>query len=43
MPNCASGWPVGAIAQASEFSWEATAQRTLDVYRRARHFMREAG
>jgi D-inositol-3-phosphate glycosyltransferase len=31
----------GAVAQAREFSWEATAERTLDVYRRARSFMRE--
>ncbi len=32
---------VGAIEQAREFSWEATAQRTLDVYRQARSFMRQ--
>ncbi|MDQ4052694.1 MAG: D-inositol-3-phosphate glycosyltransferase [Actinomycetota bacterium] len=31
----------GAIVQAREFSWEATAERTLDVYRQARSFMRE--
>jgi D-inositol-3-phosphate glycosyltransferase len=31
----------GAITQALEFSWEATAERTLDVYRRARSLMRE--
>ncbi len=32
---------LGAIEQAREFSWEATAQRTLDVYRQARSFMRQ--
>ncbi len=32
----------GALAQAREFSWEATAAATLDVYRRARTGMREA-
>jgi D-inositol-3-phosphate glycosyltransferase len=32
----------GAITQAREFSWEATAERTLDVYRQARSFMRES-
>ncbi len=31
----------GAIVQAGEFSWEATAERTLDVYRQARSLMRE--
>ena len=31
----------GAIIQAREFSWEATAERTLDVYRQASSFMRE--
>jgi D-inositol-3-phosphate glycosyltransferase len=31
----------GAIAQAREFSWEATAEKTLEVYRQARSFMRE--
>ncbi|WP_439117435.1 D-inositol-3-phosphate glycosyltransferase [Nocardioides abyssi] len=32
----------GALDQAREFSWEATAAATLDVYRRARAGMREA-
>ncbi len=32
----------GALAQAREFSWEATAQRTLEVYERARHLVRES-
>jgi D-inositol-3-phosphate glycosyltransferase len=31
----------GAIEQAREFSWEATADATLSVYERARSFMRE--
>lgn len=31
----------GALEQAREFSWEATAERTLEVYRQARSFMRE--
>ena len=31
----------GAITQAREFSWEATAERTLDVYQRAHSLMRE--
>jgi D-inositol-3-phosphate glycosyltransferase len=30
----------GAIVQAREFSWEATAERTLEVYRQASSFMR---
>ena len=33
----------GAVTQAREFSWEATAERTLDVYRRAHSLMREPG
>ncbi|WP_134766818.1 D-inositol-3-phosphate glycosyltransferase [Nocardioides sp. 1609] len=33
---------VGALAQAQEFSWEATADQTLGVYRRARTLMRES-
>ena len=32
----------GALAQARQFSWEHTAQQTLDVYERARSFMRES-
>lgn len=32
----------GALEQARQFSWEATAQRTLEVYERARAAMREA-
>jgi D-inositol-3-phosphate glycosyltransferase len=31
----------GALDQAREFSWEATADATLGVYERARSFMRE--
>ena len=31
----------GAVVQAREFSWEATADRSLEVYRRARELMRE--
>jgi len=31
----------GALEQAREFSWEATASRTLEVYRRASALMRE--
>ncbi|GAB2974803.1 D-inositol-3-phosphate glycosyltransferase [Nocardioides montaniterrae] len=31
----------GASVQAEEFTWEATATQTLDVYRRARELMRE--
>ena len=30
----------GAVAQAAEFSWERTTDRTLEVYRRARALMR---
>jgi D-inositol-3-phosphate glycosyltransferase len=33
---------VGALAQAQEFSWDATADQTLGVYRRARSLMRES-
>jgi D-inositol-3-phosphate glycosyltransferase len=32
----------GALEQARQFSWEATADRTLEVYERARSAMREA-
>lgn len=32
----------GALEQARQFSWEATAERTLEVYERARAAMREA-
>ncbi len=32
----------GALAQARQFSWEATAERTLEVYERARQGMRES-
>ena len=32
----------GALAQAREFSWDATARRTLEVYGRARGLMRES-
>ena len=32
----------GALAQARQFSWEHTAQQTLEVYERARSFMRES-
>ena len=32
----------GALVQAREFSWEATASATLDVYEQARSFVREA-
>ena len=30
----------GAVAQAAQFSWERTTDRTLEVYRRARALMR---
>jgi D-inositol-3-phosphate glycosyltransferase len=33
----------GALVQAEQFTWEATAQQTLDVYRRAGRLMREEG
>ena len=32
----------GALAQARQFSWEHTAEQTLEVYERARSFMRES-
>ena len=32
----------GAVRQAARFSWEQTAERTLETYERARSFMREA-
>ena len=32
----------GALEQARQFSWEATAARTLEVYERARLAMRES-
>ncbi len=32
----------GALTQAREFSWDATAEQTLGVYRRARTLMRES-
>jgi len=32
----------GALEQAGQFSWEATADRTLEVYQRARSLMRES-
>ena len=32
----------GALVQASDFSWDATADQTLGVYRRARALMRES-
>jgi D-inositol-3-phosphate glycosyltransferase len=32
----------GAVGQARLFSWERTAQRTLDVYRRARSSLLDA-
>ncbi len=32
----------GALVQAQEFSWDATAEQTLAVYRRARALMRES-
>jgi D-inositol-3-phosphate glycosyltransferase len=32
----------GTVAHAREFSWEATARRTVEVYERARELMREA-
>ena len=32
----------GAVAHAKEFSWDATAAGTLEVYERARGFMRES-
>ena len=32
----------GALAQAQEFSWDATADQTIGVYRRARSLMRES-
>ncbi|WP_445321588.1 D-inositol-3-phosphate glycosyltransferase [Nocardioides sp. GXZ039] len=32
----------GALAQAQDFSWEATADHMLEVYRKARHHMRES-
>lgn len=33
----------GAVAQAAEFSWERTAERTIAVYHRAREIMRAEG
>nr|WP_179665479.1 D-inositol-3-phosphate glycosyltransferase [Nocardioides panaciterrulae] len=33
---------VGALEQARQFAWERTAERTLDVYARARALMRES-
>jgi D-inositol-3-phosphate glycosyltransferase len=33
----------GALVQAEQFTWEATAQQTLDVYRRAGRLMRQEG
>ncbi|WP_183095359.1 glycosyltransferase, partial [Nocardioides stalactiti] len=32
----------GAVAQARHFSWDATAQQTLEVYQRASSLMRES-
>ena len=32
----------GALAQAAQFSWDATAEQTLETYDRARSLMREA-
>jgi D-inositol-3-phosphate glycosyltransferase len=32
----------GAVRQAARFSWDLTAERTLEVYARARSMMREA-
>ncbi|MFC4787189.1 D-inositol-3-phosphate glycosyltransferase [Nocardioides sp. GCM10023255] len=32
----------GALEQARQFAWERTAERTLEVYERARSFMRES-
>jgi D-inositol-3-phosphate glycosyltransferase len=32
----------GALAQARQFAWERTAERTLEVYEQARSFMRES-
>ena len=37
--RCAAGSPTGALRHARDFSWERTADRTLDVYRRARASM----
>ena len=31
----------GAVRQAAEFTWERTAERTVDVYRQAAQAMRE--
>ncbi len=40
-PDLRQRLAAGAITQAREFSWEATAERTLDVYRQAHSLMRE--
>jgi D-inositol-3-phosphate glycosyltransferase len=40
-PDLRERLAAGAITQAREFSWEATAERTLDVYRQAHSLMRE--
>ena len=34
--------PTNDVEQAAEFSWDATAEQTLETYDRARSFMREA-
>ena len=39
--RCAPGWRQGARERGQAFSWEHTAERTLDVYERARHALRE--
>ena len=32
----------GAVEQARQFSWDVTAEQTLETYDRARSYMREA-
>ncbi len=41
-PALLSSLGTGALAQAREFSWEATAQRTLEVYEQARGLIRQS-
>jgi D-inositol-3-phosphate glycosyltransferase len=40
-PDLAARLGAGALVQAAEFSWERTADRTLDAYRAARSMMRD--
>ena len=39
--RCAPAWSAGALEQARLFSWDATAEATLEVYERARAFVPE--